>query len=125
MKNVVLETIQWATLPHIHDVRPIGEKDHEVLNDLREVLQRHGYTHRFGISLLHKHFDVDSDECLVEYTEMDSRTQRVVVEKRHPSTPGWIETVWRFSDATNVTLCEQECKYEDAGHKHIHSIVGR
>ena len=68
MKNVVLETIQWATLPHIHDVRPIGEKDHEVLNDLREVLQRHGYTHRSGICLLHKHFDVDSDECLVEYT---------------------------------------------------------
>src|SRR6266545_2073108 len=98
MKNVVLETIQWATLPHIHDVRPIGEKDHEVLSDLREVLQRHGYTHRLGICLLHKHFDLDSDERLVEYTEMDSRTQRVVVEKCHPSTEGWIETVWRFSD---------------------------
>ena len=123
-QNITLETIQWATLPNINDVAPIDDKDHEVLQEVRDVLQRHGYTKRFGICLLHRHFDLKEDECLMEYTDDESRSQMLVVEKKATTSSAVLETMWRFSDMTQVTKCEKACVY-NRGHKQVHQKVGR
>jgi len=67
---------------------------------------------RFGVHLLHKHFDVADDEVLVEYTDVIARTQECRVEKRvsdrvEPSAR--IETMWSFSGPGALRVCDQQC----------------
>ena len=61
--RVVVEPLQWSRLQMIEEVRPIEDADYEVLKDVREVLLRHGYQDRFGVCLLHKHFDLKPGEA--------------------------------------------------------------
>ena len=56
---------QWNHLPDIQDTRPLDEDDRACLSDIRDVLSKHGRLDRFGVSLLHKHFEVADDETLV------------------------------------------------------------
>jgi hypothetical protein len=55
------------------DMRPMGPTDEPLLADLREVLIRHDALDRFGITLLHRHFDVSEGERLVEVADPLSR----------------------------------------------------
>jgi hypothetical protein len=71
--TVTVNAMQWTTLDHIADVRPIGDEDAECLEDIRQVLMKHGALDRFGISLLHRHFDVADDELMLETTDEDAR----------------------------------------------------
>jgi len=121
---MTLEAIQWSTLPHIDDVPPITDMDHAVLQEIRSVLERHGSLDRFGVCLLHRHFDLADDEYLMEHTDDDKRTQMLVVEKKTAPTAQKIETMWRFSARTEVTQCEKACDYQ-GGHKRVHRRVGR
>jgi hypothetical protein len=125
MEQITLEPIQWTTLPDIDDVAPINDNDHAVLQEIRQVLQKHGYMERFGVCLLHRHFDLKEDECLMEYTDTENKTQTLVVEKKLAPSADKIETMWRFSHhLPEVTLCEKQCSYS-SGHKQVHVKVGR
>ena len=124
---VHIETVQWSSLPDIDDVEPISEKDHAVLDELRAVLVKHGFTSRFGVALLHKHFELADDEVLMETTDVDARMSTLSVEKRSARPERTIETLWRFAtkelpDA--VTVCVNRCHY-DSGHKMRHHREGR
>lgn len=81
MSRLVVERVQWSTLNDVDVVEPLGEHDHAVLSELRDVLIRHGFTSRFGICLLHRHFDLADDEIAVEDTDVGSRVSTVVVRK--------------------------------------------
>ena len=125
MSQLILETVQWSSLPDIDKVEPIGEKDRQVLDEIRDIILRHGREGRFGVCLLHKHFELADNEIAVEYTDVEKRTSTVVVEDKK-SDGDHIETVWRFKidGPVAVTVCEQRCHY-DRGHKSVHVKVGR
>lgn len=124
--TLVLEAVQWASLSHIDDVDPVNEKDYEVLKELGEVLVKHGYQERFGVSLLHKHFEVGPGEIAMEETDEEARVSsiRVVPDNGDENTIG---TQWRFSEVpdgpTMVTKCVLRCHYF-LGHKQRHKIEG-
>lgn len=125
MSALKLEAVQYATLPDIDDVEPINDKDHEVLQELRATLAKHGYTDRFGICLLHKHFELADDEVLMETTDNDSRVSTLFVQRRGEESKTTIETMWRFSNGGDPIAgqkCVQQCDYA-GGHKRVHRKV--
>lgn len=105
-------------LPHITEVKPLSEKDSAVMTDLYETLKKHNALQRFGITLLHEHFQVDDEEVLVEFTDIASRTQVIKpVLKDDPELLDAIETSWRLDTGVPVMACK--CKKYGAGdHSH-------
>jgi hypothetical protein len=86
MSSIVLESMQWSELDHIADVRPIDDSDAACLEDIRAVLTKHNCLDRFGVTLLHSHFDVADDEMMLETTDLDRREHLVRPVKR-----SWLE----------------------------------
>jgi len=86
MEKISLETVQYSSLMDI-EVELLGDRDHEVLTDRREVLRKHGATDPFGVYLLHKHFDLNENEVLMESTDAFARVTTVAVATRG-SKPG-------------------------------------
>jgi hypothetical protein len=82
MNTVVLETMQWSQLDHIADVRPINDGDAECLGEIRAVLEKYNCLGRFGVTLLHSHFDVADDEMMLETTDPERREHAVRPVKR-------------------------------------------
>lgn len=117
-----LSPMQWATLPDIAHVPRLMADDHAVLDAIRGVLLRHGALGRFGVHLLHKHFDLADDEILVEYTDVEARTQQCRVEKRvsdRAEPHERIETMWSFAGPGALRICDQQCVY-NYGHAPKH-----
>lgn len=102
---------QYDALQDIHDIDPLGESDYGCLEEVREVLKKHGKGDRFGVTLLHKHFDLREDEILVEYTDVDGREQLIKPEKKSDALDNSIETSWRFGDGKvrPMLACVQYC----------------
>jgi hypothetical protein len=86
MSSVVLEVMQWSQLDHIADVRPIDHSDADCLEEIRVVLAKHNCLDRFGVTLLHNHFDVADDEMMLETTDLERREHLVRPVKR-----SWLE----------------------------------
>jgi hypothetical protein len=110
--RVLLETVQWTALKQIEDLRPINDDDYAVLEELRQVLLRHGYQDRFGVCLLHKHFDLNPGEAALEESDEAARisTIRVVPEDVARAA---METAWRFSADIDIKAgrkCDVTCK---------------
>jgi hypothetical protein len=126
MSELSLHPLKWSDLQHIDNVEPIGEKDFAVLEEVRAVLDRHGYMDRFGVCLLHKHFDLADDEYILEETDESERTQRLSVAKDDgDSDLNTIQTMWKFAtDGTRgITKCVLRCHYS-LGHKLRHFKEG-
>lgn len=72
-------------------------KDDQLFRELAEVLKRHHALDRFGVTLLHKHFEIGHDEALLETTDVEAREQRLQVVKRDAmKSLGAIETSWKL-----------------------------
>lgn len=123
-----LEAITWNEFPDIEDVKPIGDNDHKVLEEIREVLLRNNYENRFGVFLIHKHFDMDEDEYLVEHTDHEKRSL-VINVKRSSDIPekNYVQTSWKFSrEFKNATVCERRCQsVGSVSHRQHHMKVAR
>lgn len=108
-----MTSLQYAPprLPDIDDVQPVGPNDQIIFDEVREVLQRHGALLRFGMTLLHQHFDMSDDEVLVESIDVENRTlsSSPQIAKGVKSA---IETSWRLDDPTGAKLCETLCRKE-------------
>ena len=62
----------WSNLPDIELVTDsLSMQDRSFLNGIGSLLADAQQTSRFGVTLLHSHFEVRSDECLVEASEKD------------------------------------------------------
>lgn len=84
MNQVVVQPLAWNTLKDIDDVKPIGDSDAACLEEIRKVLVEHNCLSRFGIALLHSHFDISDDELLLETTDVSKREHWVrPVKKSH------------------------------------------
>ena len=93
-------------LPTIEEVEPLNPKDDACIADLVEVLRRHNSLTRFGITLLHKHFDTEEDECFVETCDPVTRTLRMDVELRSAVAAGPVkDTAWQLDTGRAVMNC--------------------
>jgi hypothetical protein len=118
---VLLEAVQWSSLADVDDVKPVDDRDYTVLEELRQVLVRHGSTERFGICLLHRHFDVAPGEIAVEHTDTENRVSTVRVEPGGPE-GDYLQTMWKFgegSEGVSTRVCVRRCNNAE-GHKNEH-----
>jgi hypothetical protein len=88
----------WSGLPRVDDARPLGDDDRELVAELRAVLDRYGALDRFGITLLHSHFDLEDNEILVETVDPESRvlTIQPVPEEKAAGEGELVPTSWRL-----------------------------
>ena len=117
--TVSVSAMQWGDLNHIQNVEPIGDQDAAVLSEVREVLERHGCLERFGMTLLHNHFDVADDEVMMETTNLDQREHVVRPMKLAELQAAGIEvqsTVIGFDKEGYRQVCG--CDPRASGHHH-------
>lgn len=107
-------------LVHVDDVEPYNaESDKALFNELHDVLERHGALKRFGVTLLHQHFDISDDEILLETTDRDVRTQMIqLVQKSEIGDLDYIETSWRLDTGQPMMSCI--CIKQGDSHSHQH-----
>jgi hypothetical protein len=119
MSTLVLESVQWADLDHIADVRPIDERDAPCLEEVRLVLQKHNALDRFGMALLHSHFDLAEDEMMLETTDAERREHMVrPVKRSYPEDQGFTAqtTIVSFDEHGYSQNCG--CDPRTSGHHH-------
>jgi hypothetical protein len=107
------QAVTWNDFPSIHDVEPVDNSDQACLDEVKGVLERHGKTQRFGVALLHQHFELGENEVLIEHCDLDAR--RLTTEPQ-PATEEvlehYIPTVWRFDGHVN-NACQYCPKHGD------------
>jgi len=111
-------------LVHIDDAETFNpQKDQPLFDEIKSVLAKHGATHRFGVTLLHKHFDVMEGERMVEVCDEETRTLTL----RPTTTPAgaeetYVGTNWRFDTGSPVVnqRCFADCLKSGTTHKEIH-----
>jgi len=114
VKQIVMQPMQWARIPDVHDIAPLSEGDADCLREIRDVLLRHNSLERFAVSLIHKHFDLDPAEQMVEFTDTQTRTLTIkpVSEDAGLQT---LETTWKFSAETTgmkpLAICVYRCYF--------------
>lgn len=121
MTQLAVYSLQWSRLNYIDDVRPIGPDDAACLNEIRDVLAKHGCLDRFGVSLLHNHFEVADDEMLLETTDVAKREHWVRPVKKAALKEMGLEaqtTVLRFDDEGYSQNCG--CCRDKHGHTGRH-----
>ncbi len=109
--------MQWVDLDQLTDVEPLNDTDLKCMAEVREVLKKHGKRERFGVALLHKHFDMDDNEVLLEYSDHDSRELVIKAVKREEA-ENTVPTIWMLLDDQNsaVQYCnrspqsDEDCK---------------
>lgn len=115
---VVTQPMQWAGVPDIGEVGALTDADRACFRELRDVLAKYNALERFGINLIHKHFDIAEDECLVETIDQARRTLTVQPVKKQDIANA-IETQWRLADGSAYIVCDQQCVY-NYGHANRH-----
>lgn len=105
---------------HIADVRPIDNNDADCLNEIREVLEKHDNLGRFGLALLHNHFELKTDEILLETTDVETREQFL-----RPVKQSWMDENGVTAQTTVVVFDEDGyhrrcgCNPRTSGHHHL------
>ncbi len=100
-----------SALPRIDEVAPMGERDRAVMDEIRSVLVKHGALKRFGVTLLHSHFDLADDEILVETVDAEKRTLtiRPMPAKEAMAAGDPVETSWRLDSPSGKPECVIHC----------------
>ena len=104
------QTVDCPKLPYIDEVEPVSEEDQACIAELREVLRKHDRLSRFGISLLHEHFQVADDEVMVETCDAQERTllSRPIKKTALEGTK-MIETNFRLDSGSGLLSCMGIC----------------
>jgi hypothetical protein len=113
---------QWANLKDIHEVEPLNEADYPCLSEIRDVLKKYDRQERFGVALLHKHFDMEPDEVLVEHTNVQDRIL-TICPVQVEAAGETIQTIWSLGDGAPETMlgCQQYCGKDVQGnHNSFH-----
>jgi hypothetical protein len=102
--------MQWSDLKRLKDVEPFNDDDLECLAEVREVLKKHGKRERFGVALLHKHFEMDDNELLLENSDEETRELSIKPVQRE-SAENSVPTIVMLLDDEN--RCVQSCSGRD------------
>jgi hypothetical protein len=121
MSTLSVQAMQWKPIDDISAVSPFSPEDAECFKELRDVLLKFGALDRFGVSLIHRHFDIADDEEMMEYTDVENRTLMVIPVKK--SDIDWQHTTmtnWKLNQGEEVatTLCG--CARSSNGHLGYH-----
>lgn len=100
-----MQALQYQDLPDIEKVIPRSQEDEACFQEVRAVLEKHGKLQRFGLCLLHNHFDLAADEVMAETCDDANRTLTIRPVKASQVGEGkTIETIWRM-DTMQAQLC--------------------
>jgi hypothetical protein len=115
---------QYHNLKDINDVEPFtSENDQALFDELKAVLSKHGALSRFGITLLHQHFDLVDGEMLVELCDVENRLLTIKpLPVDETSNYKFIETSWRFDIIGAGTKCILRCVTDAGRHKDTEHI---
>lgn len=121
MSQIVVRPMQWAELPDMNAMNPrLDDADAACLAALRIVLEQYGKLNRFGINLLHKHFEIADDECLLETIDVENRTLMVRPVPR-AEMPSAVETQWNLASRNPLQWCEVYCqRLSNGDHRNGH-----
>jgi hypothetical protein len=123
--TIEMTPVQWSKLLPFDEVEPVNEGDLECLSEVREILKKHGKRDRFGVALLHKHFELEAGEVLVETTDEVARVQMIKPVQKESIT-GTVGTIWMLLDGQNKEMlgCRRQCSLDVQGnHNSFHSIT--
>lgn len=98
-------------LSHIDDVLKYSEADDLLFKEIYQVLKKHDAHDRFGITLLHSHFDLAQNEVLLESTNTQLRKQTIEpITIEELSNIAVIETAWKLNEsgAEPIFRCQIE-----------------
>lgn len=119
-----MQALQMAGLPDIGDAKPLSESDdHELISDIISVLRKHGALSRFGLNLLHKHFELEEGEILLESTDVKTREQWIKpVNRSGLQSDDVVVTQWRFDTGEATMHCHCMRDSRDGTHlgTHVH-----
>lgn len=120
---VQVSPMQWARLRDIDDVEPLNPGDYDCLAEIRDVLKRHGMQERFGVALLHKHFDLADGETMMEVTDKTSRVLTIRPVKEGAVGES-VETIWmlRDGDFESMRACKMRCVKQGGNHTWEHVV---
>lgn len=79
MTALSIHPMLWSRIPAMgsEEFEPFSLTDVACFRDIRDVLARHNALHRFGVFLIHKHFDIADDETLTEFTDEENRKLKI------------------------------------------------
>ncbi|HAS39053.1 MAG TPA: hypothetical protein DCS93_01175 [Microscillaceae bacterium] len=119
----------YTALKDIDVIDPFNDDDRETLALIREVLRKRNAIDRFGLTLLHDHFDVNDDEVLVETCDPATRTLTIKpyrneeLKEADIEEDGYVQTNWRFDENDPQNLfCVQVCLAHTGGPGHIGNL---
>ena len=92
-----ISPLQWAHLKKLGEIEPLNDSDLQCMAEVRKVLIKHGKRDRFGLALLHKHFDMDDNEVLLESTDKQARELNIRPVKRDEAADS-VPTIWMLLD---------------------------
>lgn len=124
MARIKISVMQWGRLPDLREVAPLDEADLACMDELRDVLARHGRLGRFALHLVHRHFEIADGEVLVEYSDPCARELLLRVEPlRDAVTFGAVPTTWTLDAGGAQVVCM--CAFR-AGQGHLgrHALPG-
>ncbi len=121
MNHLLANANDRNDLLDISEVQPLTSKDQPMVDEIYQILKKHNALTRFGLTLLHKHFDITKDEMLIESVDPKTRTQTVKPYKKDELTDyDFIETAWRLDTGKAV----MDCKCIKLGNDHSHQPRG-
>jgi hypothetical protein len=110
--NIIPLAFAINRLPGIENAGRRLDSEAGLFGEVGQLLKRHGVEQKYGLALLHKHFDLAGDEVLMEYTDIENRT---LITRPAPlsevSAGNAVETVWSLDSGTMTTVCVGFCYY--------------
>ena len=124
MDAIQIQPMQWGDkIPHMGspELRPYTNEDAACFREIREVLKKYGALDRFGLFLIHKHFEIADDEEMTECTDHAGRTLTIMPRKKAEIDPAMtIATNWRFTETEEVAAACCTCARNSNGHLGYH-----
>lgn len=116
---VVKRPMQWGAIPDISETKPLSANERDCLREIRDVLVRHDCLGLFGVSLIHKHFDIGDDEVMLETIDVEGRTLTSRPILRSQLSPTAVETQWQLDTDESSQACDWWCD-PPGGHARKH-----
>lgn len=124
MSQLAIQPMQWMKALDINEVPPLNDKDMQCFQEIRAVLKRHDALDRFGLTLIHKHFHIDEDELMVEFTDHEARTLIVKPIKCASIDENFVTaTNWKLTENDAVAERTCVCARTSNGHTGGHASI--
>ncbi|WP_444921767.1 hypothetical protein ACJJID_05145 [Microbulbifer sp. CnH-101-G] len=117
MNRVAVQPMQWKSIIDISETEDLTSNDMACFVEVRNILKKYGVLDKFGLSLIHKHFEIAPDECMLEHTDLNTRTLTIKPVKESELVPGDTTiTMWRLTDTDKVAEVGCRCARSPDGH---------